>query len=352
MKQLVKGNHAVAEAAVRAGCRFFAGYPITPQSEILEYLSWRMDEVGGVFVQTESEIAGISMVYGAAAAGARAFTSSSGPGFSLMQEGLSYIAAAELPCVVADVQRYGAGLADIFTGQGDYWQAVKNGGHSDYHCIVLAPSSVQESVDLMSLGFQLAEKHRNPVVLLSDASLGQMMESVEFPAFYEHDPDALPWALKGKGCGKNKRHTSVMYYHPADYDAYWREKYACIEREEQRYEAYRLEDAEFVLVSYGISARICQETVDMAREEGVRLGLLRPVTLWPFPADAFDALDYGRVKGLASVELSCFGQMAEDVRLAVRERAKASVILGGQVVFDSEEVLRKARLLMEGGPAA
>ena len=352
MKQLVKGNHAVAEAAVRAGCRFFAGYPITPQSEIPEYMSWRMDEVGGAFVQTESEIAGISMVYGAAATGVRAFTSSSGPGFSLMQEGISYMAAAELPCLIADVQRYGAGLADIFTGQGDYWQAVKNGGHSDYRCIVLAPSDVQEAVDLVRLGFALGEKHRNPVVLLSDASLGQMMESVEYPDFYEHDPDSLPWAMKGKGKGQNKRHTSVMYYHPKDYDDYWRKKYRRIEREEQRFEGYRIDDAAFVLVSYGISARICREAVDTARAQGVPLGMLRPVTLYPFPTAVFDTFDYTRVKGFASVELSCFGQMVEDVRLAVAGRAPVGSILGGQFVYTSSQVLSQALALMKGGQNA
>jgi len=241
-KQLMKGNDAAAEAAVRAGCRFFAGYPITPQSEILEYLSWRLPEVGGTFLQCESELAGISMVYGAAATGARALTSSSGPGFSLMQEGISYIASAELPCVVIDVQRYGSGLGDIFTGQSDYWQATKNGGHGDYRCMVLAPNSVQEIADFVALAFDKAEEYRNPVLILSDASISQMMESVSLPELKEHDMDQHEWAMKGKGKEHNKRHTSVMYYKP-DYDVYLKAKYDKMIAQEQRWEEFQTEDA-------------------------------------------------------------------------------------------------------------
>lgn len=343
-KKLMKGNDAIAEAAVRAGCRFFAGYPITPQSEILEYLSWRMPEVGGVFLQTESEISGISMIYGAAATGARAFTSSSGPGFSLMQEGISYIASAELPCVVVDVQRYGSGLADIFTGQGDYWQAVKNGGHGDYRCMVLAPNSVQESVDFMSLAFDKAEEYRNPVIVLSDASIAQMMEPVEFPELKNHNPDAHPWAMSGKGEGQNKRHTSIMYYN-LDYDNYLKNKYDKMTEKEQRWEEIKTADAELVLVAYGISSRICEEVVEMARKEGLKVGLIRPVTLFPFPVKAFEKLD--NVKYFASVEMSCLSQMIEDVVMAARCRPTYP-IRGGMKVYEADEILSAVKDIFAG----
>jgi 2-oxoglutarate ferredoxin oxidoreductase subunit alpha len=338
-KLFMKGNDAIGEAVVRAGCRFFAGYPITPQSEILEYLSWRLPEVGGTFIQSESELSGISMIYGAAATGARAFTSSSGPGFSLMGEGISYIAAAELPCVIADVQRYGAGLADIFTGQGDYWQATRNGGHGDYRCLVFAPNSVQEAVDLITLAFDKAEEYRNPVLILSDASISQMMESVEFPEMHGHDPDKLPWALKGKGAGHNKRHTSVMYYMP-DYDVYLKAKYDRMIAHEQRWEEYNVADAEYILVAYGISSRICGEAVEMAREQGKKIGLIRPISLFPFPVKAFDSLDFGRVQKFAVAEISCLSQMIEDVVIAVHGKKPVYPIRGGTRIYDSRDVFQ------------
>lgn len=343
-RKLIKGNDAVAEAAIRAGCRFFAGYPITPQSEILEYLSWRMPEVGGTFVQTESEISGISMVYGAAATGARAFTSSSGPGFSLMQEGISYIASAELPCVIVDVQRYGSGLADIYTGQGDYWQAVRNGGHGDYRCLVFAPNSVQETVDLMVEAFDQAEKYRNPVIILSDASIAQMMEPVDFPEMRPHNPDVLPWAMRGKGSGQNKRHTSVMYYHP-DYDHYVKNKYDQIAAQEQRWEETETADAELVMVAYGISSRICAEVVKMARAEGLKVGLIRPISLYPFPVKAFAHCE--QAKYFASVEMSCLSQMIEDVAMAVKYKPTYP-IRGGMKIFEAEEILSAIKDIFAG----
>ncbi len=344
-KQLFKGNDAIAEAAVRAGCRFFSGYPITPQSEILEYLSWRMPEVNGVFLQTESELSGISMTYGAAAVGARAMTSSSGPGFSLMQEGISYIASAELPCVIVDVMRYGSGLADIFTGQGDYWQAVKNGGHGDYRCMVYAPSSVQESVDLVTLAFDKAEQYRNPVIILSDASISQMMEPVEFPEMHDHDMDQYEWSLKGKGKDQNKRHASVMYYKP-DYDDYLKAKYDEIVEKEQLWEEYQTEDAQLVLVAYGISARICEEVVDIARTKGQKVGLIRPISLYPFPVKAFDKLT--SVKAYASVEMSCLSQMIEDVALTVRGKAPVYPIRGGMKVYEASDICSEIDLILAG----
>lgn len=313
-KVLLKGNEALAEAALAAGCRFYSGYPITPQTEILEYLSWRMEEVGGTFIQAESELAGINMVLGAAAAGARALTTSSGPGFSLKQEGISYLVAADLPAVIVDVMRIGTGLGDIAQGQGDYWQLTRGGGHGDYHTLVLAPASVQENADMMAEAFDLAEKYRHPVLIASDAAIGQMIEAVEIPEFREHDIDKFDWTIKGckKGCEQRKIQ-NVYYTHP-DYEGYLREKYRQME-EEQRYETVAVEDAEVVLVAYGISSRVCREAVELARAEGIPLGLIRPVTLWPFPVKAFE--EAKAAKAFLTVEMNILGQMVDDVKLAV-----------------------------------
>lgn len=341
---LMKGNDATAEAIVRAGCRFFSGYPITPQSEILEYLSWRMPEVEGTFVQSESELSGISMVYGAAACGFRAFTSSSGPGFSLLQEGISYIASAELPCVLLNVQRYGSGLGDIFVGQSDYWQSVKNGGHSDYRVIVYAPNSVQESVDLAYTAFDKAEQYRNPVLLLTDASIGQMMEPVVLPEMIEFNPDEKPWALKGKGDGEFKRHTSVMYY-MNNYDSYIRQKYAEIEQKEQQWESMYTEDAEVILVAYGISSRICEEALTFARQKGKKVGLIRPITLYPYPVKAFENLNN---KAFLCVEMNMLSQMAEDVALASKLEKPIYNLNGGTKLYDSSDVLAKLDEIFTG----
>ena len=267
-KVLLKGNEALAEAALAAGCRFYSGYPITPQTEILEYLSWRMEDVGGVFIQAESELAGVNMVLGAAAAGARALTTSSGPGFSLKQEGISYLVAADLPAVIVDVMRIGSGLGDIAQGQGDYWQLTRGGGHGDYHTLVLAPASVQENANMMAEAFDLAEKYRHPVLIASDAAIGQMIEAVEIPEFVEHDINKYDWTIKGckKGCEQRKIQ-NVYYTHP-DYEGYLSSKYAQMEEEEQRYENIQVEDAEVVLVAYGISSRVSRE----ARSEERRVG--------------------------------------------------------------------------------
>ncbi len=344
-RELMKGTEVIAEAAVRAGCRFFAGYPITPQSEILEYLSWRMPEAGGSFVQCESELSGISMVYGAAACGVRAMTSSSGPGFSLLQEGISYIASAELPCVIVDVMRYGSGLGDIFIGQSDYWQAVKNGGHGDYRTIVYAPDSVQETADLMALSFDKAEQYRNPVVVLSDASLGQMMEPVELPPMREHDPNRFDWALRGKGDGEAKRHTSVMYY-MQDFDRYIAQKYREIEQNEQRWELYRAQDADLVLVAYGISARICEEAVDLCRERGQKVGLVRPISLYPFPDKGFAGLL--PPKGFVCVEMTMLGQMSQDVATACGMKRPVYELGGGTKFYTALDVCEKVDAVYAG----
>jgi 2-oxoglutarate ferredoxin oxidoreductase subunit alpha len=344
MRVLMKGNEAFAEAAVRSGCRFFAGYPITPQSEVLEYLSKRLPEVGGIFIQSESELSGISMVYGAAAAGYRAMTSSSGPGYSLMQEGISYIASAELPCVVMNVMRYGSGLGDIFVGQSDYWQAVYNGGHGDYRTIVYAPASVQEMADLTVTAFLKAGEYRNPVVILSDASISQMMEPVELPRMTEYDPDSVPWALKGKNGGSFSRHTSVMYY-MKDYDDHIRAKYDKIERGEQRWESLNTRDSDIVLVSYGISSRICEEAMSSARARGLRVGLIRPISLYPYPVRAFEGVT---AKAFISVEMSALGQMSRDVAVACGMRIPVYMLNGGTALYDSSDVLAKIDEVLAG----
>ncbi|SMB95136.1 2-oxoglutarate ferredoxin oxidoreductase subunit alpha [Desulfonispora thiosulfatigenes DSM 11270] len=344
MRELMKGNDAIAEAVVRAGCRFFSGYPITPQTEILEYLSVRLPEVGGSFVQSESEIAGISMVYGAAAAGMRAMTSSSGPGYSLLHEGISYIASAELPCLIVNVMRYGSGLGDIYVGQSDYWQAVKNGGHGDYRSIVYAPASVQEAADLVSLGFDKAEQYRNPVTLLSDASISQMMEPVEMPEMKEHDPDKFEWSLKGRGKGPSRSVTSVMYFQD-NHDEYMAKKYKNIEENEQLWEETNTEDAEVILVSYGISSRVCDEAVAIARKEGLKVGLIRPISLYPYPVKAFEKQK--NVKAYISVEMTALAQMAEDVALACKMKQPVYA-LGGMNIFEPSDVLAKVKDVLNG----
>lgn len=317
-KELKKGNEALAEGAIRAGCRFYSGYPITPQTEILEYLSWRMEQVGGTFVQTESELAGINMLLGAAAAGARALTSSSGPGFSLNQEGISYLVADDIPAVIINVMRIGTGLGDIAQGQGDYWQMTRGGGHGDYRTIVLAPDSVQENFDMMAEAFDLAEKYRHPVLIASDAAIGQMVEAVEMGEFREHDIDSFDWSVKGCKAGDAPRKIQNISYTRPDYEQYLKDKYRKMEDNEQRWEAYRTEDAELVLAAYGISARISKDAVNIAREQGIKLGLIRPVTLWPFPAKAFAECE--GAKAFMTVEINILGQMADDVRLAVESK--------------------------------
>lgn len=320
-KVLMKGNEAFAESCIRAGCRFFSGYPITPQTEILEYMSWRMEEVGGAFIQTESELAGVNMAFGAASAGARALTTSAGPGFSLKQEGISYLCGSDVPAVIADVMRIGSALGDIFQGQGDYWQLTRGGGHGDYRTIVLAPASVQENADLAYLAFDLAEKYRHPVIIGSDAAIGQMAEPVELHEMHEHNIDEFDWAVHGRRKGEKQRVITNVYYQMGadNYMTYLREKYAQIEANEQRWECVCTEDAEIVLVAYGISSRVSKEAVKVARRRGMKLGLIRPITLWPFPKKAFDALGE-QVKGFLCVEMSILGQMRDDVVLACGNR--------------------------------
>jgi 2-oxoglutarate/2-oxoacid ferredoxin oxidoreductase subunit alpha len=345
-KRLMGGNEAMAEGAIRAGCRFFYGYPITPQNEVPEYMSRRMPEVGGTFIQSESELAAISMVLGSAAAGARAMTSSSSPGISLKQEGLSYMAGCRLPAVIANVQRGGPGLGDIGAGQGDYWQAVKGGGHGDYHLIVLAPASVQEMADLATLAFDLADRWRNPVMILADAYIGQMMEPLEWHEYAA--PADLPpktWALTGAK-GRPKNVIKSFFLHPGlleKYNILLQEKYALVREKEQRWEEVKTENADVVIVAYGSTARIAKGLVAHGVEGG-RVGLLRPITLWPFPERRIRELAEAGKRFLVS-EMSV-GQMVEDVRLAVEGRAKVGFYgCAGGGTLSGIEMAEKVRKL-------
>ena len=321
MKVLMKGNEAVAEAAVRGGCRAFFGYPITPQNEIPEYLSRRLPEVGGCFIQAESEVSAINMVYGAAAAGARAMTSSSSPGISLKQEGISYICGAELPCVIVNMVRGGPGLGGIQPAQSDYFQTVKGGGHGDYHMLVYAPNTVQEAVNIMYDAFDKADQYRMPVMILGDGMIGQIMEAVELPPI--KDPANFPkkdWATDGTGVGKDRRIVNSLYIEPdvlEEVNHRLFARYDELKKNETRYEEFMCDDAEIVLVAYGTVARIAKSAVSELRAKGIKAGLIRPITLYPFPSEAINAIAAKDcVKSFITTELS-MGQMIEDVKLAV-----------------------------------
>lgn len=323
--RLMKGNEVIAEAAIRCGCDGYFGYPITPQSEVMETLMVRepWDETGMVVLQAESEVASINMVYGAAGSGKKVMTSSSSPGISLMAEGISYIAGAELPCLIVNVQRGGPGLGTIQPSQADYFQTTKGGGHGDYKLIVLAPASVQEMNDFVELGFELAFKYRNPAMILTDGAIGQMMEKVELSDYKprmtaeELDAKCGSWATNGK---KANRDYNIITSLEMDSDKMeannlrFQEKYRQMEEEEVRYEMIDCEDAEYILVAFGSSARICQKSVDIARAKGLKVGLLRPITLYPFPKKPIAELAK-KVKGFLTVEMNA-GQMVEDVKLA------------------------------------
>jgi 2-oxoglutarate ferredoxin oxidoreductase subunit alpha len=354
--KLMKGNEAIAHAAIRYGADGYFGYPITPQSEIMETLMAEMpwETTGMVVLQAESEVAAINMVYGGAASGKRVMTSSSSPGISLKLEGISYIAGAELPCVIVNVMRGGPGLGTIQPSQADYFQTVKGGGHGDYRLITLAPYSVQEMADFVALGFDLAFKYSNPAMILADGIIGQMMEKVELPPYRPRKTEdeilaESPWAARGKPEGRKRNVITSLELDPAlmeENNNRFQAKYRLIEKAEVRYEEFHCDDAEYLLIAFGSSARICQKAVELAREEGIRLGLLRPITLWPFPKDAIEQHAHW-VKGMLSVELNA-GQMVEDVRLAVNGRVKVEHFgrLGG-IVFTPDEILKamKEKLL-------
>lgn len=314
---LMKGNEAIAEAALRAGCRFYAGYPITPQSEILEYMSVNMEKRGGVFIQGENEIASMSMLYGAAACGARCMSSSSGPGFDLKQEEISYLCAAGLPAVIVNAMRFGLGDGEITAGQDSYWVSTRGGGHGDKRLIVLAPASVQECADLTYEAFDLAEKYRNVVEILSDGAVCQMIEKCYLPEAKEHDIDKFDWTLTGKSRDqkKNKAYNLSYYMGYEAYNKYMKDKMETMFHDEQRWEEFMVEDAELVLVAYGISSRVCRSAVRQARKEGMKLGLIRPITVWPYPRKAFENVP-ASVRAYVSVEMSITSQMGEDIILA------------------------------------
>ncbi len=313
---LMKGNEAIAEAAIRAGCRHYFGYPITPQTEIAAYMAKKMPKIGGVFLQAESEIASINMVYGASAAGVRVMTSSSSPGISLKAEGLSYIAGSDIPALVVNVQRGGPGLGGIQPSQSDYFQATKGGGHGDYRMIVLAPASVQEMASLTIKGFNLADKYLMTSMILADGTIGQMMEPITFEDVEIESYDK-PWALTGTECKRTHNVVNSLYLKPDELERknFERfEKYRYIEENEAMFEEYMMDDAELCVVAFGIASRVAKNAVAAARKQGIKVGLIRPITLWPFPTKALSAAA-DKVRAFISVELS-MGQMIEDIKLA------------------------------------
>ena len=354
---LMKGSEAIAEAAIRAGARFFFGYPITPQTEIPEYMSARMPEVGGCFLQAESEVAAINMVYGAAGTGARVITSSSSPGVSLKQEGISYCAGAQLPCVILNVMRGGPGLGSIQASQGDYFQGVKGGGNGDYHLLTYAPASIQEAINIMMFAFDKAEQYRMPVLFLADGIIAQMMEPVEMPEMvdYKVDPEKKPWAATGWKPGDDPAKRAVinsLFINTEDltvHNDHLQAIYAEARKNEQMWEEYKLEDAEYIITAFGTVSRIARSAVDELREMGIKVGLFRPITVWPFPYEHLKAAaDREGVKALLDVEAN-EGQMLEDVKLAVNG-AKHVDFFGhcGSLMPTTEEIKAKILEMKEG----
>ncbi len=351
--RLMKGNEALAESAIRAGIQAYFGYPITPQSEILEYFTKELPGRGGVVLQAESELAAINMVYGAAGAGARVMTSSSSPGISLMQEGISYIASAQLPCLIVNVNRGGPGLGTIQPSQGDYMQAVKGGGHGDYHLIVLAPASVQEMADFVFDAFRLAEKYRNPAMILADGALGQMMEKVIMPEEGSLEKIEKSWPTTGKTSYRERNIITSLYIEPEKMEGInieLQKKYKKMQ-DEVRFEKIETDDAEILLAAFGLAARICQKSIEIAREKGIKVGLIRPITLYPYPYNEIAKLA-DKVESVIVVEMNA-GQMVEDVKLAVNGKCPVEFTgrMGGmipspdEVVAKIEEVSNKLSLI-------
>ena len=348
-KVLMKGNEAIAEAAIIAGCRHYFGYPITPQTEIAAYMAKRMPKIGGCFLQAESEIAAINMVYGVASTGFRVMTSSSSPGISLKGEGISYLAGADLPSLIVNVQRGGPGLGGIQPSQSDYFQATKGAAHGDFHMIVLAPASVQEMADLTVKGFDLADKYRMTSMILADGTMGQMMEPVSLEYDIKPAP-AKPWATTGTNCEREHNIVNSLFLAPEqleieNFKRY--ERYALIEKEEAMFEEYMMDDAEICIAAFGIASRVAKNAITEARKQGIKVGLIRPITLWPFPKAPFEKAAK-QVKSIISVELS-MGQMIDDVRLATE--CKVPVTLcnrAGGMIPSSEQVL-EAIIKANGG---
>lgn len=349
-KVLMKGNEAIAEAAIIAGCRHYFGYPITPQTEIAAYMAKRMPKIGGTFLQAESEIAAINMVYGAASAGKRAMTSSSSPGISLKSEGISYLAGSDLPALIVNAQRGGPGLGGIQPSQSDYFQATRGGGHGDYHMIVLTPASVQEMAELTIKGFDLADKYRMPVMLLADGTTGQMMEPVSFDFAVKEAP-VKPWATTGTDMKRPHNIVNSLYLQAADLEKNNVERFKRYEeviKNEPMYEEYMTEDADIILAAFGIAARVCKNAIKKARREGIKVGLIRPITVWPFPNEPFERA-VKHCSAVVSVELS-MGQMIEDVRLACQDKVPVTLCnrVGG-IIPEPEEVLEEIHRIVKGG---
>ncbi len=346
---LMKGNEAMAEAAIRAGCRHFFGYPITPQTEVAAYMAKKMPKIGGTYLQAESEIAAINMVLGASAAGARAMTSSSSPGISLKTEGISYIAGSDLPCLIVNVERGGPGLGGIQPAQSDYWQATRALGHGDFHALVFAPSTVQELVNVVFMAYDLAEKYRMPALLLSDGLLGQMMEPVSFPDPVEKVAEK-PWATCGHGNKRPHNIVNSLYLQPDELERTVKERfqrYAQVEKEEQRCQEYLCDDADYILVAFGATSRISQSAVDTLRAQGIKAGLLRPITLWPYPKDAIRR-HADHAKAFLSVEMN-MGQMVDDVRLAVEGKVPVEFFgHTGGIIPRPSEIVEKVKNMAGG----
>lgn len=351
-KVLMKGNEAIGEAAIRANCMGFFGYPITPQTEVAAFMSKKMPKIGRVFLQAESEVASINMVYGAAGSGVRCMTSSSSPGISLMSEGISYIAAAELPCVIVNIVRGGPGLGSIQPAQSDYFQATRGGGHGDYNMPVLAPASIQEMVDLVQDAFDIADMYRNPVMVMGDGMLGQMMEPVEFKERPKKELPVKDWAANGLN-GRKTHNIINSLYLEADvlekHNIHLQAKYAEIKKNEVRYELFNCEEnCDLIIVAYGTTSRICKNVVKWATKEGLKVGLIRPITLWPFPTEAFEKTIDKTKYGYLSVEMSC-GQMVEDIRLAVNGRKPVAFYgRSGGIVPDPTDILNKVKEIVGG----
>ena len=349
-KVLMKGNEAIAEAAIIAGCRHYFGYPITPQTEIAAYMAKRMPKIGGTFLQAESELAAINMVYGAAAAGKRAMTSSSSPGISLKSEGISYLAGSDLPALIVNAQRGGPGLGGIQPSQSDYFQATRGGGHGDYHMIVLTPASVQEMAELTIKGFDLADQYRTPVMILADGTTGQMMEPVSFDFAVQEAP-VKPWATTGTDMKRTHNVVNSLYLQAADLEQRNLERFARyeeIQKNEPMYEEYMTEDADIILAAFGIASRVCKNAIKKARREGLKVGLIRPITVWPFPVKPFEKA-VQHCSAIISVELS-MGQMIEDVKLASGGKVPVTLCnrVGG-IIPEPEEVLETIHQVVQGG---
>ncbi len=347
-KVLMKGNEAIGAAAIAAGCKYFFGYPITPQSELPEYMSKELPKVGGVFLQAESEVAAINMVYGAAGAGARVMTSSSSPGMALKQEGISYIAGAELPCVLVNIMRGGPGLGSIQPSQTDYFQATRGGGNGDYRMPVLAPASVQELIDLIMEGFDIADQYRNPVMILGDGMIGQMMEPVEFKEPKKRELPVKDWATVGTGGNRNPNIINSLYIESApleEHNIKLQAKYQKMRENEIKVETYNIEDADVVIAAYGTTARIAKTAIAELEKEGIKVGLIRPITLWPFPMDTFKEINKD-CKGILVVEMNS-GQMLDDVKIAVEGKLPVSFYgrYGGIIPGPSEIVDEVKKIL-------